>query len=111
VALRLLGLASTVVRAYGGLEGIDAARTCRPDLIVLDLMMPDVNGFEVVEVLHKHPDTAQIPIVVVTAMPLTDEDRIKLTGYVTAIIDKSEVDDRRFIAEVKRAMSGRELAA
>ena len=52
-----------------------------PDLIVLDLMMPDVNGFDVVEALTKHPDTARIPILVVTAKQITAEDRAKLNGY------------------------------
>ena len=51
IAVRILGLASTVLRAYGGREAIDTARRELPDLIVLDLMMPDVNGFDVVEAL------------------------------------------------------------
>ena len=51
IAVRILGLAGTVLRAYGGREAIEVARRELPDLIVLDLMMPDVNGFEVVEAL------------------------------------------------------------
>ena len=62
-----------------------------PDLIVLDLMMPDVNGFDVVEALRAQPDTARIPIVVVTAKQITAEDRAKLNGYVTAIMEKGRV--------------------
>ena len=42
-----------------------------PDLIVLDLMMPDVNGFDVVEALHEHPETTRIPILVVTAKTIS----------------------------------------
>ena len=62
IAVRVLGLASTVLRAYGGREAIEAARRELPDLIVLDLMMPEVNGFDVVEALKRtarhgpHPD-------------------------------------------------------
>ena len=67
IAVRILGLASTVLRAYGGREAIETARRELPDLIVLDLMMPDVNGFDVVEALKQRPDTARIPILVVTA--------------------------------------------
>ena len=59
------------MRAYGGREAIEAARQELPDLIVLDLMMPDVNGFDVVEALKAQPDTARIPIVVVTAKQIT----------------------------------------
>jgi CheY-like chemotaxis protein len=109
IAVRILGLASTVLRAYGGREAIDAARRERPDLIVLDLMMPDVNGFDVVAALQEHPETALIPIVVVTAKDLTEEDRVKLNGYVMSIMEKADFDRIRFIAEVRRAMSGRQV--
>jgi CheY-like chemotaxis protein len=87
IALRMESLASTVIRAYGGREAIEAARQERPDLIVLDLMMPDVNGFDVVEALNAQPDTARIPVVIVTAKHITTEDRARLTGYVSSIMD------------------------
>jgi CheY-like chemotaxis protein len=74
---------------------------------VLDLMMPDVNGFDVVEALQLRPDTARIPILVVTAKQITAENRANLNGYVTAIMEKAEFDRDRFTAEVRRAMSGR----
>jgi PAS domain S-box-containing protein len=109
IAFRLLDLASTVVRACGGRQAIDAAMQEKPDLIVLDLMMPDVNGFDVVEALNKHPATARIPILVVTAKDITAEDRTRLNGYVTKIMEKADFDQDRFTAEVRRAMSGRQL--
>jgi CheY-like chemotaxis protein len=111
IAVRLLGLASTVLRAYGGREAIDAARRELPDLIVLDLMMPEVNGFDVVEALHKDPDTMGIPILIVTAKHVTAEDRAKLNGFVMSVMEKANFDRNRFIAEVRRAMSGRHAAA
>jgi CheY-like chemotaxis protein len=109
IAVRIQGLASTVLRAYGGREAIAAARTERPDVIVLDLMMPDVNGFDVVEALKGHPDTARIPILVVTAKRITSEDREQLCGYVTAIMEKGEFDRDRLTTEIRRAMSGRQV--
>ena len=111
VAVRIPGLASTVLRAYGGREGIAAARQELPDVIVLDLMMPEVNGFDVVEALSEDPDTARIPILVVTAKQITAEDRAKLNGYVTTIMEKTEFSRDRFTAEVRRAMSGRRVVA
>ena len=111
IAARLLSLASTVLRAYSGREGIDAAKREKPDLIVLDLMMPEISGFDVVSVLQENPDTATIPILVVTAKTITPEDRQKLNGYVTAIMEKAALDRDRFIAEVRRAMAGRFMAA
>ena len=67
IAVRVMDMASTVLRAYGGREAIETACRELPDLIVLDLMMPEVNGFDVVEALQQQPDTARIPIMVVTA--------------------------------------------
>jgi CheY-like chemotaxis protein len=111
IAVRILGMASTVLRAYGGREAIAAARSELPDLIVLDLMMPEVNGFDVVEALTLRADTARIPILVVTAKHITVEDRAKLAGSVRAIMEKNALDPERFATEVRRAMSGRQVAA
>jgi PAS domain S-box-containing protein len=109
IEARMLGLATTVVRAYGGRDAIDSARQAPPDLIVLDLMMPDVNGFDVVDALSKHPNTARIPILVVTAKEITAEDRAQLNGCVTTILEKGEFDRDRLMTEVRRAMSGRQV--
>jgi len=111
IAVRILGLASTVLRAYGGKEAIDAARRELPDLIVLDLMMPEVSGFDVVAALNEDLETARIPILVVTAKHITPEDRRKLNGHVMAIMEKANFDRDRFIAEVRRAMAGRHVIA
>jgi CheY-like chemotaxis protein len=111
VAARIQDLASSVVRAYGGGEAIEAARRELPDLIVLDLMMPDVNGFDVVEALRERAETAHIPVIVVTAKRITAEDRAKLNGYVATIMEKAEFDRDRFTAEVRRALSGRHAVA
>jgi CheY-like chemotaxis protein len=107
IAVRVLGLASSVLRAYGGQEAIDTARRELPDLIVLDLMMPEVSGFDVVAALHEDTDTASIPILVVTAKHITAEDRERLNGYVMTIMEKANFDRDRFIGEVRRAMAGR----
>jgi len=111
IALRLADLDVAVERAYGGRAGIVAARRQEPDLIVLDLMMPDVNGFDVVEELRQYEETARIPIMVLTAMQLTADERQKLNGHVTAVLAKTELELEHFRAEVRRAMSGRKRAA
>jgi CheY-like chemotaxis protein len=80
-------------------------------VIVLDLMMPDVNGFDVVDALSDQRDTARIPILVVTAKQITSEDRAKLNGSVTTIMEKTEFSRDRFSAEVQRALSGRQAVA
>jgi len=111
IAVRIMDLASTVLKAYGGREAIECAQRELPDVIVLDLMMPEVNGFDVVLALNEHPETARIPILVVTAKQITAEDRAKLSGHVTTIMEKATFDQDRFTAEVRRAMFGRRLVA
>jgi len=111
VAVRILGLVGTIRRAHGGGEAIAVAKQELPDLIVLDLIMPEVDGFDVVKALHENPDTARIPILVVTAKEITAEDRIRLNGYVATIIDKSELDRERFTAEVRRVIAARPMVA
>ena len=94
-----------VLRALGGREGIELARRFRPELITLDLEMPGINGFEVVEALKADPSTAHIPIVVVTANDTTAEDRQRLNGHIREIVGKSDLGREWFIGEVQRALT------
>jgi len=107
---RLEGLASTVLAAGGGLEAIGIARRERPDLILLDLMMPGVSGFDVVEALQEDGETACIPIVVLTASRVSAEDRARLNSHVKAIMEKADYDQARFSAEIRRAVWSRKRA-
>ncbi len=110
IAVGILGLATTILRAHGGRDAIEIARRELPDLIVLDLMMPEVNGFDVVDALVRRPETATIPVLVVTAKHVTAEDRAQLNGYVTAVMEKGEFEPRMLAAEVRRATSRRQAA-
>lgn len=111
IAVRMEGLASTILRAYGGAEAIKMARREVPDIIVLDLMMPDVSGFEVVAALHERPETASIPVLIVTAKRVTADDKNQLNGLVATIMEKAEFDGERFTGEIRRAMSGRRMTS
>ncbi len=96
-----------VVRAYGGAEAIILAQRLLPDLVVLDLMMPEVNGFDVVEALQRNTATARIPILVVTAKQITAQDRVTLNKNperVIHIVEKARFNRNRLMAEVKRAL-------
>ena len=100
--------AYAVVRAYGGAEAITLARRAHPDLILLDLMMPNVSGFDVVHALQRDSDTARIPILVVTAKQITAQDRAMLNENPrndVQIVEKVGFDRLRFITEVRRAMT------
>src|SRR4029077_20936705 len=80
-----------VLTAAGGREGIEVATAEQPHLILLDLMMPDVSGFEVVDALRTNPATRGIPIMVLTAKELTKEDKAALTGHVAAIFQRNSL--------------------
>jgi CheY-like chemotaxis protein len=82
-----------VIPANGGREGVELAVLHKPDLIILDLIMPEVNGFEVVQRLRARPDTREIPILVYTAKDLTESERQGLIQHVQAIASKSGKED------------------
>jgi len=110
IAIQIQDLATQVFRAYGGREAIEIAERELPDLIVLDLMMPEVSGFDVVDALNRNPATAGIPLIIVTAFEITAEERERLDGGVLAVMGKAGFDGKRFVSEVRRAMSGRLVA-
>ncbi len=76
------------VLADGGRSGIDKARADHPDAIVLDLMMPEVNGYDVLEVLRDDPFVEDVPIIVLTAVTLSRERERCLSEGAAAVITK-----------------------
>jgi signal transduction histidine kinase/CheY-like chemotaxis protein len=79
----------TVSEAENGRIALECMKRERPSLILLDLMMPEMDGFEFADRVRRHPEWRTIPIVVVTAHDLTSEDRRRLNGYVETILRKS----------------------
>jgi CheY-like chemotaxis protein len=106
IAAFLPSPAYAVVRAYGGREAISLAQQLHPDLILLDLMMPEINGFDVVEALQLDATTAGIPVMVVTAKQINAEDRASLNrpGKPIHIVEKSGFNSAHFVAEVRRTL-------
>jgi CheY-like chemotaxis protein len=105
IAVHLASMGNAVLRAYGGSEAIALARREAPDLIVLDLMMPETSGFDVIEALREPPTMARIPIIVLTAKQVTAKDRVRLNDSVSAILEKTGFDHERFAAAIRRTMS------
>lgn len=93
-----------VLRAHGGCEAIAMAMGTPVDLMVLDLMMPGLSGFDVVDALQSQSRTSGIPVLIVTAKQVSQEDIDTLNGYVLRIIEKSEFRSDAFIKEVHRAL-------
>jgi CheY-like chemotaxis protein len=90
-----------VVEASDGREALAAARERRPGLILLDLMMPVMDGFDALQHLREDPRTATVPVVVLTAKDLTDEDRDRLGGKVQALFQKQRVPLDHLVTEVR----------
>ena len=82
----------TVTTCSGGAEAISVIGTLRPSVVLVDLLMPDVDGFEVIDALHGDPRTAAIPVVVLTAKALTAQDRRRLQGRIEFVASKGELD-------------------
>jgi DNA-binding response OmpR family regulator len=95
------------LRAYGGAEAIAMARAAPPDLVILDLMMPEVSGFEVARALRESEGTARVPILVLTAKDLSAEDHARLNGEVSAILDKASFNTSELLAELRRVIARR----
>lgn len=77
-----------VLKSYDGSDGIKKAIEAIPDLIILDLIMPEVNGFDVVQSLQNNPETHDIPIIISSMKELTSDDRERLNSKVRSIIPK-----------------------
>jgi signal transduction histidine kinase/CheY-like chemotaxis protein len=82
-----------VTEAENGQVAVEAIAAARPDVIILDLMMPKMDGFEFLDELRRRSDWQGIPVVVITAKDLTSEDRDRLNGGVERIIQKSDRDE------------------
>jgi CheY-like chemotaxis protein len=100
-----------VISAGDGRRGIELARADRPDLIVLDLLMPEATGFDVVRELRAHPESREIPILIFSVKDLTPEERQRLRGSVQAIVTKGATGDLlRELARVRSPRRGQEGA-
>ena len=82
----------TVTTCTGGVEALSVIRAVHPSIVLVDLLMPEVDGFEVVDALRADPRTAAIPVVVLTAKSLTATDRQRLQGRIEFVASKGELD-------------------
>ncbi len=87
--------------ATGGREGIDLALSLRPSVIVLDLIMDGIDGFQAAAELARNPQTAQIPILVFTSKDMSGEDRRELAGLTSALLSKAPEDRRRMVSTIR----------
>ncbi len=90
----------TLFEASNGKEALRVIRRENPDLIILDLMMPELDGFGVLDELKADSETATIPVIVSTAKELTSEERARLKGQIQALLQKGDFMSDEFLDEV-----------
>ena len=93
-----------VTRAIGGEEALSRIKESRPDLIILDLMMPEIDGFEVIRYLKKSEETKEIPIIIVSAKKLTQEEIKYLNCNIEKIIRKGDFSKEDLLKDIKRML-------
>lgn len=86
--------------AASGAEALEAVRDRKPDFIITDLTMPEMDGFTLLEKLKNNPETANIPVVVVSAKTLTETDSLMLNEYSQSVWLKGGFDTRQLVNHV-----------
>ncbi|HLF02619.1 MAG TPA: response regulator, partial [Anaerolineales bacterium] len=102
---QLLGEQYEIVSAADGVAALEAAARTRPDGILLDLLMPRLDGFGVIEQLQQNPEHRAIPIIVLTAKSLTADERARLKENVAQVIQKQGLEGEALLGELRKALA------
>jgi PAS domain S-box-containing protein len=97
----------SVVEAGDGRAGLDRVAEARPDLIVLDLTMPGLDGFAFRAELRRHPDWRTIPVVILTSKDLTEDERRRLNGDVCKVLQAGACSRDELLEELRREVAER----
>jgi PAS domain S-box-containing protein len=90
----------TVIKAHNGKDGLALAEKEKPDLIILDLVMPEMSGFNVAYQLKHSSATFNIPVMIMTSMEIDDETKEQLEGFVVSLMRKSGFTKRDLLNEI-----------
>ncbi len=96
-----------VVEAENGVRALEQLAQRRPDVILLDLMMPEMDGFEFLQRMKQRPEWRSIPVVVLTAKDLTAEDRQRLQGQIQQIHQKGAYSRQTLLDEIQDLLAAR----
>ncbi|MBN2007271.1 MAG: substrate-binding domain-containing protein [Anaerolineae bacterium] len=99
-----------VLEARGGQEALDLMRETTPDLVLLDLMMPEVDGFKVLTAMREAPSTRDVPVVVVTAQVLSQEAMARLNQGVASVLQKEMFSAPEMLSHVVGALERHKTA-
>ena len=101
----LVGEGWKVSVASNGREALDLLTTENSNLVLLDLMMPEMDGFEFLDEFRKNPKFASTPIIVVTAADLSPADRRRLNGGVEHILQKTTSSQEEFLRHIRKLVA------
>jgi threonine synthase len=87
--------------ASDGKSAVELINREKPDLVILDLMMPEMDGFSVLDAMKMDPNTASIPVIVVTAKELTNQEKERLSGQIQSLMQKGDFMSDELLEEVK----------
>ncbi len=89
-----------VLKTMNGKEGVRLAASEQPDLIILDLIMPDISGFNVAYQLKQQQATRNVPIIILTSMEIDEDTREQMQGFISSIMSKSRFTKKDLLREI-----------
>jgi signal transduction histidine kinase/DNA-binding response OmpR family regulator len=98
----LSGEGFEVLEALSGAEGVDKAIKEKPDLIILDLIMPGMSGFDVVDRIRESAEAMEIPIIICSSKDISSEEREMLNGKIQSVVRKGDVAKSELLATIRR---------
>ncbi len=96
-----------IFEAHTGLDGIDLVRQRQPDLVLLDLTIPDLDGFAILEELKNDPRTSSIPVVIISAKSLSAAEWSRLRHYTQSIWQKGNFSARELVSHIVATLGGK----
>jgi threonine synthase len=93
-----------LVEASSGMQALELAEQNPPDLVILDLMMPEMDGFSVLERLKQSSKTIDIPVIVITAKQLSVHEKERLRGKIARLLTKGDFLSEELLAEIERIL-------
>jgi threonine synthase len=96
-----------IFEAHDGRAGLELIRRERPDVVLLDLMMPGMDGFQVLEAVKEDEELAHIPVIVITAKELTPSERARLNSQIQRLLQKGDFSDEDLLREILDVLEGK----
>ena len=94
-----------IQEAANGTDGIQLIRAEKPDLVLLDLMMPGIDGFEILDMMKADEELQHIPVIVITAKDLTNQDYKRLAGRIESLLQKGEFMEEELFESINDVLS------